>query len=150
MQRHQTGVRLPEGFHNTTFSSIHSCVITPCCVLGCRRFGDHDCLHLSSKNILLEAWVARAKQNLLKQNLSCNMLYDNKYCWRHITKSILIIVGGILQSRYQVLLAAHYKADTKYCWRHITKPIPSTIGGTLQSRYQVLLAAHYKADTKYW
>jgi hypothetical protein len=77
------------------------------------------------------------------------MLYDTKYCWRHIAKPIPSIVGGILQSRYQVLLAAYCKADTKYCWRHIAKPIPSIVGGILQSRYQVLLAAYYKADTKY-
>jgi hypothetical protein len=62
---------------------------------------------------------------------------------------ILSIVGGILQSRYQVLLAVCYKADTKSCWRHVTKPIPSLVGGMLQSRYQVLLVAYYKADTEY-
>jgi hypothetical protein len=38
------------------------------------------------------------------------MLYDTKYCWRHITKPIPSIVGAILQRRYQVLLAAQGSA----------------------------------------
>jgi 5-keto 4-deoxyuronate isomerase len=57
--------------------------------------------------------------------------------------------------RYQILLAAYYKADTKYCCcratcllgrvvdftTHINRlyTIPSIVGGILQSRYQVLL-----------
>jgi hypothetical protein len=60
--------------------------------------------------------VARAKQNLLTQNLSCNMLYDTKYCWRHITmpiSSIITVVQHVI--RYHVLLMTYNKTDTKYC-----------------------------------
>jgi hypothetical protein len=39
--------------------------------------------------------VARMKQNLLIQNLSCNMLYDAMYCWRHITKPIQSTVAVV-------------------------------------------------------
>jgi hypothetical protein len=45
--------------------------------------------------------------------------------------SIKSVVKHVI--RYQVLLAAYYKADTKYCWRHIIKPIPSIVGNILQS-----------------
>jgi hypothetical protein len=38
------------------------------------------------------------------------------------TKYVLQLV-----KRYQVLLAAYYKADTKYCWQHITKQVPTIV-----------------------
>jgi hypothetical protein len=104
-----------------------------------------------------------------------------KYCWRHIKKPILSIVAVVqpvclvtlstslhththtrtsaVCIRYEVLLAAYYKADTKYCWcratclsghivdftthshthththTHINRlyTIPSIVGGILQS-----------------
>jgi hypothetical protein len=56
--------------------------------------------------------------------------------------------------RYQVLLAAYYKADTMYCCclatclsGHIVDFTTHT--WTVRIRYQVLSAAYYKADTEY-
>jgi hypothetical protein len=79
------------------------------------------------------------------QNLSCNMLYDTKYCWRHITKPIPNIVGSILQSQYQVFLLSYNMFVRSHCRFHYTYThnrlyaIPSIADGILQSRYQVLL-----------
>jgi hypothetical protein len=54
------------------------------------------------------------------------------------------IVGGILQSRYQVLLLLCNMFVGSHCRLHYTHinrlyTIPSIVGGILQSRYQVLL-----------
>jgi hypothetical protein len=55
--------------------------------------------------------------------------------------------------RYQVLLAAHYKADTKYCCCRATCLSGHIVDFTTHAlticvRYQVLLVTYYKADTK--
>jgi hypothetical protein len=54
--------------------------------------------------------VARAKQNLLTQNLSCNMLYNTKYCWRHITElkpSIVAVMQHVCQVTLSTSLHTH-------------------------------------------
>jgi hypothetical protein len=62
----------------------------------------------------------------INTNLLCNMLYDTKYSWQHITKSIPSIVA-VVQHICQVTLSTSLRThqpfvyDTKYCWRRITK-----------------------------
>jgi hypothetical protein len=82
------------------------------------------------------------------------MLYDNKYCWRHITKPIPSIVGGILQSPYQVLLLScniFVRSHCRLYYTHINRlyTILSTICGILQSLYQVLLLSCKKKAVSY-
>jgi hypothetical protein len=94
--------------------------------------------------------------------------YCRATCWSghnvdfttHINRLYMIrsIVGGILQSWYQVLLLScnmfvrshfwlHYTHqpfayDTKYCWRHITKPIPSIVTVVQHVCQVTLLTSH--------
>jgi hypothetical protein len=116
---------------------------------------DHIYIHKTLRYISVQGSAVSGLQernNLLTQNLSCNMSYDTKYCWRQITKPIPSIVAVVQHViRYQVLLAAYYKADTKYCCCRVTcYTIPSIVGGILQSRYQVLLLlCNMLYDTKY-
>jgi hypothetical protein len=54
------------------------------------------------------------------------MLYDTKYCWRHIIKpipSIVAVVQHVCQVTVSTSLRTHqpFVYDTTYCWRHITK-----------------------------
>jgi hypothetical protein len=54
------------------------------------------------------------------------MLYDTKYCWRHITKpipSIVAVVQHVCQVTLSTSLHTHYRLYK----------IPSIIGGVLQS-----------------
>jgi hypothetical protein len=80
--------------------------------------------------------------------LSCNM-FVRSHCRLHYTHisrlyTIPSIVGGILQSRYQVLLLSCNMCVRSHCrlnYTHINRlyVIPSIVDGILQSRYQVLL-----------
>jgi hypothetical protein len=68
----------------------------------------------------------KSETNLLTQNLSCNMLYDTKYCWWYIIKQIpsnVAVVQHVCQITLSTSLHTHrpFLYDTKYCWWHITK-----------------------------
>jgi hypothetical protein len=107
--------------------------------------------------MLFRSWfscfrVTRAKQNLLTQNLSCSMLCDTKYCWRHITKQIPSIVAALQLVVCQVTLSTSlhthqpFVYDTKYycclatCLSgHIVNFTTHT--STICIRYQVLFVS---------